>query len=84
MAQEIDRNGGVDAVRVQSRLREMVRRRARGVPLQYILGDQPFGELEMLCRRGVLIPRLVFFFLDRKIHYNSLLRFPWRFSSYAG
>ncbi|EER40586.1 conserved hypothetical protein [Histoplasma capsulatum H143] len=57
MAQEIDRNGGVDAVRVQSRLREMVRRRARGVPLQYILGDQPFGELEMLCRRGVLIPR---------------------------
>ncbi|QSS62546.1 hypothetical protein I7I51_02283 [Histoplasma capsulatum] len=57
MAQEIDRNGGFDAVRVQSRLREMVRRRARGVPLQYILGDQPFGDLEMLCRRGVLIPR---------------------------
>ncbi|PGH06598.1 hypothetical protein GX51_02224 [Blastomyces parvus] len=39
------------------RLQEMVQQRARGVPLQYILGDQPFGELEILCRRGVLIPR---------------------------
>ncbi|EQL32310.1 hypothetical protein BDFG_05538 [Blastomyces dermatitidis ATCC 26199] len=39
------------------RLRRMVQQRARGVPLQYILGDQPFGELEILCRRGVLIPR---------------------------
>ncbi|OJD28241.1 hypothetical protein ACJ73_00371 [Blastomyces percursus] len=35
----------------------MVQQRARGIPLQYILGDQPFGELEILCRRGVLIPR---------------------------
>jgi len=31
--------------------------RSRGFPLQYILGDQPFGDLEILCRRGVLIPR---------------------------
>ncbi|KAJ5504668.1 hypothetical protein N7463_007542 [Penicillium fimorum] len=31
--------------------------RSRGYPLQYILGDQPFGDLEILCRRGVLIPR---------------------------
>ncbi|KAJ5491607.1 hypothetical protein N7539_003174 [Penicillium diatomitis] len=35
----------------------MCESRARGMPLQYILGDQPFGELEILCRRGVLIPR---------------------------
>ena len=38
-------------------LGSMCRARSRGVPLQYILGDQPFGDLEILCRRGVLIPR---------------------------
>ncbi|KAJ5966052.1 hypothetical protein N7481_012766 [Penicillium waksmanii] len=35
----------------------MCRQRSRGYPLQYILGDQPFGDLEILCRPGVLIPR---------------------------
>lgn len=35
----------------------MCRARSRGIPLQYILGDQPFGDLEILCRKGVLIPR---------------------------
>ncbi len=34
-----------------------VKRRSRGEPLQYIIGNQPFGELEILCRRHVLIPR---------------------------
>ncbi|KAK8066305.1 hypothetical protein PG997_013052 [Apiospora hydei] len=29
----------------------------RGEPLQYLLGTQPFGPLEIRCRRGVLIPR---------------------------
>ena len=43
------------------RLRRMVYERSRGKPLQYILGDQPFGNLEILCRNGVLIPRLVSF-----------------------
>ncbi|PLN80317.1 S-adenosyl-L-methionine-dependent methyltransferase [Aspergillus taichungensis] len=38
-------------------LRSMCIARSKGVPLQYILGDQPFGDLEILCRRGVLIPR---------------------------
>lgn len=41
----------------RSRLRSMCRVRSQGMPLQYILGDQPFGELEILCRKGVLIPR---------------------------
>ncbi|KAJ6149969.1 hypothetical protein N7471_001168 [Penicillium samsonianum] len=41
----------------RSRLRSMCQMRSRGYPLQYILGDQPFGDLEILCRRGVLIPR---------------------------
>lgn len=31
--------------------------RSRLVPLQYILGSQPFGALNILCERGVLIPR---------------------------
>jgi methylase of polypeptide subunit release factors len=38
-------------------LRTLVRRRAKGEPLQYILGTQPFGDLDVLCERGVLIPR---------------------------
>lgn len=33
--------------------------RSRRMPLQYILGDQPFGAVNVLCRRGVLIPRCV-------------------------
>lgn len=38
-------------------LDHLVRRRAKGEPLQYILGTQPFGELDILCRPNVLIPR---------------------------
>ncbi|QGA21902.1 hypothetical protein EYB26_009616 [Talaromyces marneffei] len=41
----------------QQELRRMCAGRGRGKPLQYILGDQPFGDLEILCQRGVLIPR---------------------------
>lgn len=32
-------------------------RRGRGEPLQYVLGSQPFGSLDIKCRPGVLIPR---------------------------
>ncbi|KAK1760963.1 HemK family methyltransferase [Echria macrotheca] len=39
------------------RLHRLCALRARGVPLQYVLGTQPFGDLEILCRPGVLIPR---------------------------
>lgn len=39
------------------RLRHLIRLRARGLPLQYVLGTQPFGTLTIRCRRGVLIPR---------------------------
>ncbi|KAL2067692.1 hypothetical protein VTL71DRAFT_15788 [Oculimacula yallundae] len=38
-------------------LLKLCQRRSRGEPLQYILGSQPFGELEIKCRPGVLIPR---------------------------
>ncbi|KAH9867571.1 hypothetical protein IAQ61_008165, partial [Plenodomus lingam] len=38
-------------------LKRLVKERARGVPLQYLLGTEFFGELEIACARGVLIPR---------------------------
>ncbi|OMP83815.1 putative mitochondrial N(5)-glutamine methyltransferase mtq1 [Diplodia seriata] len=40
-----------------ARLRAMVRDRSAGRPLQYILGTEYFGDLEIACRPGVLIPR---------------------------
>lgn len=48
-------NSAADAPAV----RRLCRRRGRGEPLQYVLGNQPFGPLEILCKRGVLIPRCV-------------------------
>lgn len=38
-------------------LERYVSRRAQGEPLQYILGTEFFGDLEIKCRPGVLIPR---------------------------
>ena len=38
-------------------LQSYVTRRAHGEPLQYILGSEYFGDLEIKCRAGVLIPR---------------------------
>ncbi|KAG5979197.1 hypothetical protein E4U55_005461 [Claviceps digitariae] len=38
-------------------LNRLCQKRGRGVPLQYILGSQPFGVLDIKCRPGVLIPR---------------------------
>ncbi|KAL4747638.1 hypothetical protein BDW72DRAFT_182084 [Aspergillus terricola var. indicus] len=53
-----DRNGGKQASSGWRRLlKSMCLARSRGVPLQYILGDQPFGELDIKCTKGVLIPR---------------------------
>lgn len=38
-------------------LGQLVRERAKGKPLQYLLGTEYFGDLEIECRPGVLIPR---------------------------
>ena len=38
-------------------LKQLCVERAKGKPLQYILGLEFFGELEIACRPGVLIPR---------------------------
>lgn len=43
--------------RNETLLDHLVERRAKGEPLQYILGTQPFGKLDILCRPNVLIPR---------------------------
>ena len=48
----------------------LVKKRARGVPLQYILGSQPFGDLDILCRKGALIPRYDSFCLTQPISHN--------------
>lgn len=40
-----------------SQLRQMLERRLRGEPLQYILGTTPFGPLSLLSRPPILIPR---------------------------
>ncbi|KIX95035.1 uncharacterized protein Z520_09345 [Fonsecaea multimorphosa CBS 102226] len=42
---------------VQEILTENVGKRSKGMPLQYIIGNQPFGNLDIICKRGVLIPR---------------------------
>jgi hypothetical protein len=41
----------------RKRLLHVCKRRSRAEPLQYILGSQPFGPLDIKCRPGVLIPR---------------------------
>ncbi|PSN70685.1 S-adenosyl-L-methionine-dependent methyltransferase [Corynespora cassiicola Philippines] len=40
-----------------SMLADVVQQRASGKPLQYIFGTEFFGDLEICCRPGVLIPR---------------------------
>ena len=38
-------------------MREGVRRRGAGEPLQYVTGEMPFRHIVLRCERGVLIPR---------------------------
>ena len=41
----------------RTQLSHLCHERSLGLPLQYILGSQPFGELDIVCKPGVLIPR---------------------------
>lgn len=41
----------------QALLKKLCYDRGRGKPLQYILGTAWFGDLELRCEPGVLIPR---------------------------
>jgi len=47
----------VHAGQLSLTVEQMVTRRSLGEPLQYILGTQPFGSLNLLTRPPVLIPR---------------------------
>lgn len=44
-------------VEAYAKAEENVHKRAAGEPLQYLLGTEFFGDIEVLCRPGVLIPR---------------------------
>ncbi|KAF1917906.1 S-adenosyl-L-methionine-dependent methyltransferase [Ampelomyces quisqualis] len=46
-----------DIIAKGAMLRQLVRERSSGKPLQYQLGTEYFGDLEIQCRPGVLIPR---------------------------
>lgn len=46
-----------DIVAKGALLRDLVTQRVSGKPLQYILGTEYFGDLEIRCAPGVLIPR---------------------------
>lgn len=64
--QHVENAGTVDASKISKEatenfitttIEDFVSRRASGEPLQYILGTEFFGDIELECRKGVLIPR---------------------------
>ncbi|KAI3396365.1 hypothetical protein diail_12255 [Diaporthe ilicicola] len=54
---ELQRGRPPSPSRVERQIASLCRLRGKGVPLQYVLGSQPFGNLDLKCRPGVLIPR---------------------------
>ena len=61
------RRSGDEGLAKGELLRQLVQRRAKGCPLQYILGTEYFGELEIECKPGVLIPRCVMCVLKKAV-----------------
>ncbi|MCJ1312050.1 hypothetical protein MMC25_005724 [Agyrium rufum] len=57
LREHVQTTTGHDCHRQAGFLRRLCRERARGKPLQYLIGNQPFGDLEILTKPGVLIPR---------------------------
>ncbi|KAK4191363.1 S-adenosyl-L-methionine-dependent methyltransferase [Podospora australis] len=57
IAQHVLQSQSSHLVPPRLRLWQLVDLRATGLPLQYVLGSQPFGSLDIKCRKGVLIPR---------------------------
>lgn len=56
---EPQRNAGniINDWATRRKLRQLCVERAKGKPLQYIMGTEYFGDLEIACKPGVLIPR---------------------------
>ncbi|KAK6344248.1 hypothetical protein TWF696_007890 [Orbilia brochopaga] len=65
--------------RQHDHLRHLCRRRSLGAPLQYLLKSQPFGDVDILCGKGALIPRpeteetvvRLFSLLESQLHKNN-------------
>jgi methylase of polypeptide subunit release factors len=55
-----------------SKFEDLCRKRGQGTPIQYLLGSEYFGPLEIQCKPGVLIPRLAT--ADAVLHLLGLLR----------
>ncbi|KAK2602422.1 hypothetical protein N8I77_008956 [Diaporthe amygdali] len=55
--EELQRGRAPSPFRTEYQVASLCRQRGKGVPLQYVLGSQPFGNLDLKCRPGVLIPR---------------------------
>ena len=47
----------IEPGKLDAYLYQLCLKRSWGVPLQYLLGSEYFGDLEIACRPGVLIPR---------------------------
>ncbi|KAK6004179.1 hypothetical protein QM012_009029 [Aureobasidium pullulans] len=65
----------------QQKLRQLCVDRAHGKPLQYIMGTEYFGDLEIACEPGVLIPRQetaasVTFLIERLLRGKKSQRLP--------
>ena len=73
-----------------AKVREGIKRRAQGEPLQYITGETAFRQLSLLCEPGVLIPRpetellveLVLDYLDKEVTgwkkpAHKRIELPW-------
>lgn len=57
-------------------LSHIVGLRAKGTPLQYLFGSEYFGDLQIKCRPGVLIPRLVSHLISLAFRPYSILIRP--------
>ncbi|KAG9817706.1 modification methylase HemK, partial [Aureobasidium melanogenum] len=71
----------LESYTVQQELRKLCVDRARGKPLQYIMGTEYFGDLEIACEPGVLIPRQetaasVTFLIERLLQRKNPPRLP--------
>lgn len=55
--EELQRGRAPSPLSTEHQVASLCRQRGKGVPLQYVLGSQPFGNLDLKCRPGVLIPR---------------------------
>ncbi|OQU97280.1 Methyltransferase domain-containing protein [Cladophialophora immunda] len=56
-SEDLIRSETAEHAQVKKILAQNVGKRSKGMPLQYIIGNQPFGNLDILCQPRVLIPR---------------------------